>query len=136
MNPTVAARSAVFTLWGTIALGQRECDDAAARRRAVLAAAAGDDHVLAAVDAVYGRRRVACGRQQGLPEQLAGGGVVGAEHVVEVRGPDEQEAARGDDGAAVVVAAGVGEPLLDELCFGTGLRYRATATGYEIFEAR
>ena len=87
----------------------------AARRRAVLAAAARDDDVLPAVDHVGRRRRVAGRGQRRLPEQLAGQLVVGAELLVEVRRADEQQAARGDDRAAVVVAAGVGQPLRGQL---------------------
>src|SRR6185369_4130620 len=96
-------------------LRQRERHDAAARRRAVLAAAADDDDVLTSVDGVGGGGGVAGGREGRFPEQAAGELVVGVELPVEVGRADEEQPAGGDDRAAVVVAAGVGQPFRRQL---------------------
>ncbi|WP_433983767.1 hypothetical protein RBB78_23855 [Tunturiibacter empetritectus] len=50
-----------------------------------------------------------------MPEEGAGAAVEGAEGVVEVGGGDEDDAAGGDDGTAVVFGAGVFEALGGEL---------------------
>src|SRR5262249_57048171 len=57
------------------------------------------------------------GRRGGrrLPQQRAGRLVEGAELPIVIRGRDEHEAAGGDEGTAVVLAARVFQPLRDEL---------------------
>ena len=66
---------------------------------------------MAAVYFVGGRRGVAAGGQSGFPQEFAGRFVVGVEFPVVVRRADEEQSARSDYGAAVVLAAGVVQAL-------------------------
>src|SRR5271168_4888205 len=91
-----------------IGLREGEGDvDAAGGGAGIFAAAGGDDDELAAVDLVGGGSGVAGEGERGFPEKLAGGFVEGAEFFVEVGGADEEKAAGGDDGAAVIFGAGI-----------------------------
>ncbi len=86
-------------------LGQGEGDVGISGSGAHFAAAASDDDVLFAVGEVGGGGGVASGGEFGFPEFLAIGLVKGAE--VFVFGcPDEEEAACGGDGAAIVFSSG------------------------------
>lgn len=86
-------------------LGQGEGDVGISGSGAHFAAAASDDDILFAVGEVGGGGGVASGGEFGFPEFLAIGLVKGAE--VFVFGcPDEEEAACGGDGAAIVFSSG------------------------------
>src|SRR5262249_42178572 len=96
--------------------GQRERDvPAAGTAPRRLAAAGGAEEERGAGGRGAGGRRVARRGQRPLPQQRAGRLVEGAELPIVIRGRDEHEAAGGDDGTAVVLAARVFQPLRDEL---------------------
>src|SRR5581483_10055532 len=99
----------------TTGLRIREGNNGAAAGGPVLPAATDDDDVLAPVDFVRRGGRVARRGQRRLPQQLAGQGVVRVEFSIEVRRADEEQSARRDQRAAVVVAAGVRDPFRNEL---------------------
>src|SRR5687767_8627984 len=103
----------------TVSLWQRKRDERPARHRTwagpSVTAKRRNHNVLFAVHLVGDRRRIAGVHHHRLPQQLAGVLVEGAEFLVIVRCPDEQQAAGGHDRPAVVLGAGVLEPLRGEL---------------------
>jgi hypothetical protein len=95
--------------------GQGESDvDAAGRRLRIFASAGGDDHILTTVHFVSGGSGVARERQRGLPQQSASGFIESAKFFVEAGGADEDQAAGGYDGAAVIFGAGIFHSLHSE----------------------
>ena len=74
----------------------------------VAGVAGGDDDVLFAVDHVGSGRCVARIREVARPEQSSGVAIEGAQDVIEVGSPNEDKTARCNDGAAIVLRAGVG----------------------------
>src|SRR5208283_3189782 len=73
----------------------------------VPAASGCNDDVLAAIHGIRGGCSIPRERKCGLPEQLTGGFVEGAEFLVVVRGPNEKQSARSDDRPAVILRTGI-----------------------------
>src|SRR2546425_4760013 len=108
-TPSLPSKAVVVAMDSLSSVRQRESHVGVARLRPHLAPARRDHHVLLAAHRVGRGGGVAARGEARLPEHLAGGLVERAELLV-LGGPDEEEPARGDDGAAVVLGAGGENP--------------------------